>query len=143
MRTVVKISLSGEWPTRKDNAMMINDIHSELLHIVHHRFMEILISNRYVIRIIKFVYKIIGKGWWFSRWNTGKIYNPFLKDTSWFVYVHIINCDIGFQVLLMFNIIIRMLKAYKWLLTLLKMNNMMQIINPSPFSNPTVPQKMM
>ena len=63
-------------------------------------------------------------------------YNPFLKDTSWFVY-HIINCDIGLQVLFD-NISLEC--EIKWLSTL-NMNNMMQIINPSPFSNPTVHTK--
>ena len=63
-------------------------------------------------------------------------YNPFLKDTSWFVY-HIINCDIGLQVLFD-NISLEC--EIKWLSTL-NMTNQMQIINPSPFSNPTVHTK--
>ena len=61
-----------------------------------------------------------------------KKYNPFLKDTSWFVY-HIINCDIGLQVLFD-NVSLEC--EIKWFSTL-NITNQMQIINPSSFSKPT------
>ena len=61
-----------------------------------------------------------------------KKYNPFLKDTSWFVY-HIINCDIGLQVLFD-NMSLEC--EIKWFSTL-NITNQMQIINPSSFSKPT------